>query len=174
MGGLVHLIKLCVLGLFVFHQMSAWAEDEHASIPEQPVIKALTKNEAKTLLLQFKKAQYSELQAYYHRKKLEYREFQLAEDTKNKQWKKKEDDAKAEYYKEHTLTSERAEYLKGLLDRRKAFNETLDEERSLWSRSRAAEETALKDRQKANLEAFQQELDQGRTPSKALWPELGK
>ncbi len=127
----------------------------------------------KTLLREFQKAQTSEVKAIEHRHKFELKELKASQALRLKDWEKKEQDARHQYFAVHNQGPERRAYIQDFIKRREAFRKSLTEEKSHHTQVQDARLTNVRQEQQKKFKEFKMALDQGKDPETHLWPHPG-
>jgi hypothetical protein len=130
----------------------------------------LTPAQAKSLLPEFQKAQAWELKALEHRNKLELKELKASQSARQKDWNKREREARHKYFAEHTRGPERRAYIRDFMDRQRAFRQLLADELKQRTQEQDARMSALKSDQSQRLKEFKDALGRNERPAARLWP----
>ena len=136
-----------------------------AAVPEK-----ITAADSKLLLKEFQKAQSTELKALEHRHKLELKELKAASSLRQKEWEKREEEARHKFFAEHTRGPDRRGYIKDFMERRKVFQQLLKDEGVNRAHEQDVRLKAMKQDQASRLKEFQTALGRGERPSQSLWP----
>ncbi len=138
-----------------------------------PSTSSLSTAEQKSLLREFKRAQFSELQALRHRHRLEARELRASHRAKIREWEAKEKTARHEYFAANPKGRERRAYVKDYKQRYEDLRSTLEAERKQREREREEQANSLRQKQARRLKEFRSYLDRGEQPPSELWPDRG-
>ncbi len=130
----------------------------------------LSSSEAKALLLEFTRAQATQLRSQESKNQIELKEFKISQDTKFKEWKLREQDARHQFFDEHRSGSERRTYIQSYVQRRDAFLKEL-----ISSKKGKAQELDLKlngltQEHSQKLQEVKKILEQGKRPDPSYWP----
>lgn len=130
-------------------------------------------DQARQLLRELQKAQSTELKALAHRNSLEMREIRASQAARTREWESKERDARHKFFAEHQRGPERRAYIQDFVERHKAFDQMLADERQRRAQEQDARLKAIKADQAAKLREFQSDLKKGLRPPATLWPASG-
>jgi hypothetical protein len=126
------------------------------------------------LLVEFVRAQKTEIKALEHRHSLEMKEFKVSQDARLKEWEKAERAARYKFFEEHPLGKERREYIKSFLHRRDELRKQILAEKKQRQVDYEMEYTTLHKGQVDRLEKFKKMVLSREVPSKELWPQAGR
>ena len=174
--------------MFILGQVPLWAagisnpfSEPHPTSPlvsiasPNPLVKVLiTEQEAKTLLKEFLKAQASELKAIEHRTRFELKELKSSQDTRQREWKKAEDDARHTFFEVHNQGPERRTYIQDFIKRRDQFRRSLSDERTQKTQEKELNGVQVRQKQLLNLNEFKKSLERKERPDPGLWPSAGQ
>jgi hypothetical protein len=135
-----------------------------------PAPVAIPPAEKKKLLAEFKKAQSSEEQAFFHTKRSQDRELSAAQNQRKKQWFENEKRQRHEFFKSHMNGPERRKYVQDYIQNKKAFERSIKDETANSKKMWAERLDRLKVKQKQQAAMFKAKLDQGERPDASLWP----
>jgi hypothetical protein len=142
----------------------------NVALPPQP---PLTPAEGKVVLKEYQRAQYSELKAVEHRQKLELKELKASHGARQKEWDRRETEARHKFFAEHTNGPDRRAYIQDFIERRKSFLQLLNDERTQRTHEQEVRYNSVKSDQNTHLREFQESLMRGERPPARLWPASG-
>lgn len=126
--------------------------------------------DARGLLKEFQRAQYSELKALEHRQKLELAEQKSSQKARLKAWEKSEEVDRHKYFADHRQGEDQRAYVHDFIRRRETLLKDLADQRTKLIADQAAVFKALKDSQASKLSDFKSQLAKGQKPDEGLWP----
>lgn len=129
--------------------------------------------ELKTLLKQFKQAQGSELKALAHRHEFEMKELKASKNTRQREWERREKEARHQFFAEHLKGTERRTYISDYLKRYEALKKQFAEEKSQRDLEHKASWAALKQDQDRKFKEFKKYIEAQTVPPADLWPQPG-
>lgn len=147
-------------------------EAVHPVVDASPSPKPVPLNVAQKAMLRLRlsRAQYSERRALEHKYRMQQKELKASIAAREAEFKKSE----IEEFKKFRATSPKGdknrEYVKQMHQRKKAFRETLAEEKAQRKREQDARLSALKTEQSEKFKEFNEYLTRGETPPLSLWP----
>jgi hypothetical protein len=130
----------------------------------------VTSADAKKMLTEFQRAQNSELKALDHRNKIELKELKAAHSARQREWERREKEARHKFFSEHTNGPDRRAYIKDFMERRKNFLQLLNDERAQRSHDQEVRVSSLRQDHAQRLKEFQEALKNGQRPAPNLWP----
>ncbi len=137
------------------------------------VEESITPAAAKTLMIEFGRAQVTQMKALKHRNQFEYKEFLSTQDFKFKDWKKKEQATRLRFFDEHTSGVERRDYVKSYREKLDARFKEMAFEKSKKSSELELKLNELQNEQVKRLEQVKKLLESGKRPAANLWPQSG-
>ncbi|MGK5085684.1 hypothetical protein WDW37_20540 [Bdellovibrionota bacterium FG-1] len=173
-----------LLTLFLATHGIAYAHpDAHSPEPSKiggvetnPVMQALPVEkmdaaEGRKLFQEFRRAQSFEIKALEHRQKLEIKEMKAIHGVRQKEWERREKDARHKFFAEHSHGPDRRTYIKDFMERRKVFLQMMADERANRIREQDVRLRSVKQDQRARLKEFQEALQRGERPKANIWPQ---
>jgi hypothetical protein len=133
----------------------------------------LTANDSKTLMNAFVRAQENEVKALRHRNASELSELKAAQKAKQNDWDNKERDARHKFFADHPKGPDRRAYIGDYMNRRKAFVQSLSDEKSQRLQNQDKSIKDLQEDQRQRLDEFKSYLLKGERPPAYLWPPAG-
>ena len=127
--------------------------------------------EMKQISGDFARAQKTELLAIEHQQSFEKSELTTAQRVYFKEWEKKEQDKRHEFFAAHPNGSDRRDYMKEFFTRRNELLKTQADERTHRLHEQDVHRTSLKEDQVVKAKEFEDYLSRGELPPKHLWPE---
>lgn len=135
---------------------------------------AVSAQDQAALLAEFVHSQKSELKALNHRYKFEIKELRISQDTRRKDWERREKDARYKYFAEHPKGPDRREYVGSFIKRREEQGKLMKDEQTQRLDEQEKHLKAIQKLQGENLKTFKKELADGKAPSGDLWPKSGQ
>lgn len=130
----------------------------------------LSASVARSLLVQFRRAQQNEISATRHHLQFELKELKQAQSAKEKEWAEKERKERRKFFEENKKGPERRKYIGEHLERRKKFERELSDARKTKKADIDARLDELKKNQAENLKKFEEAINRKERPDTALWP----
>lgn len=155
----------------------AWAGPDASPSPEASpsatVSDLISTAEAETFLIEFVKAQTTQLKALQHRNQFELSEFKASQGSKYKDWLAHEKELRKAYFESHKTGAEQREYIKFYRQRLKVYRQEMSaaESHKIHELSQGVEN--LRAEQAKRLQQVRQLLKQGKRPGAQFWPEAG-
>jgi hypothetical protein len=126
------------------------------------------------LLREFLRSQKSELKSLEHQHKFDLKELKASQEAREKEWRKKEDDARHKFFETHSEGSARRAYVQDFILRRDALKKYFNDERAQRKQEQDVRISAIRQDQGLRLKDFKQALEKGVSPSAVLWPTPGR
>lgn len=133
----------------------------------------LSKEESRTLLGEFVKAQKSVLLALQHRHRLEIMEMKNTQNARRREQSRKEQENRRDFVRTKPGAPEKKLYEEDLKKRWELFDQILREESEQKKSQQKYELDGVKGDQAKKLVAFKEYLSKGERPPMELWPRRG-
>jgi hypothetical protein len=141
--------------------------------PPSTQLPPLTAGAAKQMLSEFQRAQSSEMKALDHRNKMELKELKAAHAARQKEWERKEKDARHKFFNEHPDGPVRRDYIHDFIARHSDLLQILSDEKTQRIHELEIRYNSVRDDQVTRLKEFQDSLKRGVRPPANLWPTSG-
>jgi hypothetical protein len=129
--------------------------------------------ERNRLRVEFKRAQANELRALEHRHAFELKDLKASQNVRQKEWEKKETEARHKFFAENSKSPDRRTYVQDFIARRKTFRQILTDERNRRAQEQKVRQSSVKEDQIQRLKDFESHLQKGERPPSHLWPRPG-
>ncbi len=149
--------------------------DVVASAPQTAApMQTVTREQARLLLREFQRSQSSESKALRHRQSFEVKELAASLKARMKEWEGREREARRQFFVQTTEGPKRREYMKDFLERRKAMQAMLNEEKVRRQQEHDVRRKAVQEDQAQKTREFKEVLGHGERPAERLWPKPGQ
>ena len=140
-----------------------------ASIGSADSLPPPTEKEKSELRKKFVQTLKDELKALDHRQSSEWKELKASHKARESEFKKKEDDSRHAFFKDHHDGPSQRECVQGFLERRKGLRAVLKQELDAKKREQGVRRDALVKEQAERNAAFEKALSSGQRPDASLW-----
>jgi hypothetical protein len=150
------------------------ADGTKPSPTPRSTLSATQRMENQSLLLEFHRAQKSELKALGHRYKFEQKELKISQEAHRKEWEQQEKDARYKFFGEHPQGKDRRTYIGDFIKRRESLQKQLKDEQIQRAQEQETHLKMIQKEQAEKLMALKVSLEEGKKPALELWPKAGQ